>query len=77
MKKTATDGYFSLLQAGNMENLYQDSVNQLEEHLKNVQAQYDVGVVAKVDVLRSEVSLANAQQQLIQATNNYDVAKPR
>ena len=75
MKKTATDGYFSLLQAGNMENLYQDSVNQLEEHLKNVQAQYDVGVVAKVDVLRSEVSLANAQQQLIQATNNYDVAE--
>lgn len=58
-----------------MENLYQDSVNQLEEHLKNVQAQYDVGVVAKVDVLRSEVSLANAQQQLIQATNNYDVAE--
>ena len=75
MKKTATDGYFSLLQAGNMENLYQDSVNQLEEHLKNVQAQYDVGVVTKVDVLRSEVSLANAQQQLIQATNNYDVAE--
>lgn len=75
MKKTATDGYFSLLQAGNMENLYQDSVNQLEEHLKNVQAQYDVGVVAKVDVLRSEVSLANAQQQLIQAANNYDVAE--
>ena len=71
----STDGYFSLLQAGNMENLYQDSVNQLEEHLKNVQAQYDVGVVAKVDVLRSEVSLANAQQQLIQATNNYDVAE--
>lgn len=75
MKKTATDGYFSLLQAGNMENLYQDSVNQLEEHLKNVQAQYDVGVVAKVDVLRSKVSLANAQQQLIQAASNYDVAE--
>lgn len=75
MKKTATDGYFGLLQAGNLEKLYQDSVHQLEEHLKNVQAQYDVGVVAKVDVLRSEVSLANAQQQWIQASNNYDVAE--
>lgn len=57
MKKTATDGYFGLLQAGNLENLSQESVDQLAEHLKNVQAQYDVGVVAKVDVLRSEVAL--------------------
>lgn len=75
MKKTATDGYFGLLQAGNLENLSQESVNQLSEHLKNVQAQYDVGVVAKVDVLRSEVALANAQQELIKASNTYDVAE--
>lgn len=75
MKKTATDSYFGLLQTGNLENLSQESVNQLAEHLKNVQAQYDVGVVAKVDVLRSEVALANAQQELITASNNYDVAE--
>lgn len=75
MKKTATDGYFGLLQAGNLENLSQESVDQLAEHLKNVQAQYDVGVVAKVDVLRSEVALANAQQELIQASNTYDVSE--
>lgn len=75
MKKTATDSYYSLLQAGNMENLHQESVNQLTEHLRTTQAQYDVGVVAKVDVLRSEVSLANAQQELIQAESNYDIAE--
>lgn len=75
MKKTATAGYFGLLQAGNLENLSQESVDQLAEHLKNVQAQYDVGVVAKVDVLRSEVALANAQQELIQASNTYDVSE--
>lgn len=75
MKKTTTDGYFGLLQASNLENLSQESVDQLAEHLKNVQAQYDVGVVAKVDVLRSEVALANAQQELIQASNTYEVSE--
>jgi outer membrane protein TolC len=42
-------------------------VNTLADHLKNVKAQFDVGVVAKVDVLRSEVELSNARQTLIKA----------
>ena len=46
-------------------------------HLKNVQAQYSVGTVAKSDVLRSEVELANNQQSLIKAQNNYDLAVSR
>lgn len=75
MKETATKGYFNLLQTGNLESLHQESVSQLEGHLKNVQAQYNVGVVAKVDVLRSEVSLANAQQALISAQNSAAVAE--
>jgi outer membrane protein TolC len=33
-----------------------------------------VGIVAKVDVLRSQVELANAQQELIKAENAYDIA---
>ena len=36
--------------------------------------QFAVGVVAKADVLRSEVELVNAQQTLTQAQNSYDVA---
>ena len=62
MRTTVTTGYFDMLQAGNMEQLSKESVARLEDHLKNVQAQYDVGVVAKVDVLRSQVELANAKQ---------------
>ena len=46
----------------------------LAAHLKNVQAQYEVGTVAKSDVLRSEVELANAQQNLIKAQNTYELA---
>lgn len=75
MRSTVTDAYFTMLQADNMQKLSAESVARLEDHLKNVQAQYDVGVVAKVDVLRSQVELANAKQTLIQAENSYQVAE--
>lgn len=75
MRSTVTDGYFNMLQADNIQKLSAESVTRLEDHLKNVQAQYDVGVVAKVDVLRSQVELADAKQTLIQAENSYQLAE--
>jgi len=52
----------------------QETVDNYAGHMKNVQAQYDAGMVAKSDVLASEVSLANAQNSLIKAQNNYQLA---
>ena len=75
MRSTVTNGYFNMLQMDNLQKLNAESVTRLADHLKNVQAQYDVGVVAKVDVLRSQVELANAKQTLIQAENNYQIAE--
>lgn len=75
MRSTVTTGYFDMLQAGNMQDLGRESVEQLADHLKNVEAQYEVGVVAKVDVLRSQVELANAKQTLIQYENSYQIAE--
>lgn len=75
MRSTVTNGYFGMLQADNMQKLGRESVDRLTDHLKNVQAQYDVGVVARVDVLRSQVELANAKQSLIQAENSYQIAE--
>ncbi|EAX47472.1 outer membrane efflux protein [Thermosinus carboxydivorans Nor1] len=74
IKLDATTAYFNLLQARNMVKLNQESVDRLAAHLQNVQAQYAVGTVAKSDVLRSEVELANAEQNLIKAQNSYDLA---
>ena len=74
VKLSATDAFYSVLQTDNVVTLSKESVDRLQAHLKNVQAQYDVGVVAKVDVLRSEVELANAEQTLIKAQNAYDLA---
>ena len=75
MRNTVTNGYFDMLQADNLQKLGRESVDRLADHLKNVEAQYEVGVVAKVDVLRSQVELANAKQSLIQAENKYQIAE--
>lgn len=74
IKLDATNAYFGVLQARNMLDLSRESMDRLDAHLKNVQAQFNVGTVAKVDVLRSEVELANAEQTLIKAQNAYDLA---
>ncbi len=75
LKKTTTDAYYTLLECVNSVNVAQESVTTLADHLKNVKAQFDVGVVAKVDVLRSEVELSNARQTLIKAQNAYDLSE--
>ena len=69
-----TTRYNDVLQAANTVNLDKETVDRLDEHLKNTQAQFAVGVVAKADVLRSQVELVNAQQTLTQAENSYEVA---
>lgn len=74
LKLDTTTAYYNVLQASNMVKVNQQSVANLTEHLGHVQAQYEAGVIAKADVLRSEVELANAQQNLTKAQNNYDVA---
>ena len=70
---TAT-AYFNVLQSRNLVAVNQQTVDSLAEHFKNVQAQYEVGIIAKSDVLRSDVELANAQQNLTKAQNTYDLA---
>ena len=74
LKYNATDAYFKLMAARNAVKLGEESVERVEKYLQDVQVQYRVGVVAKVDVLRSEVSLAQARQTLIEARNAYDLA---
>jgi len=74
IKLDATTGYFNILQAINVLKVSQESVDMMMAHLSNVQAQYGVGVVAKSDVLRSEVELADYQQKQIIAENGYELA---
>lgn len=73
LKYDATDAYFKFMAARDNVKLNQESVERLERYLQDVKLQFEVGVVAKVDVLRSEVELAKAKQSLIEARNTYDL----
>ncbi len=74
VKLDATTGYYSILQTRNLVKLSEESLERLNAHLKNVEAQYNAGTVAKSDVLRSEVEKASAEQSLIKANNAYELA---
>jgi Outer membrane protein len=74
LKLDTTTDYFAVLQANNMLDVNKQTVDNLQAHLAIVQAKYDAGVVAKSDLLRSQVELANAQQNLIKAQNQRDLA---
>ena len=74
LKYSATDGYYKVMAARDAVKLAEESVDRLKQYLRDVNLQFSVGVVAKVDVLRSEVSLAQAQENLINAQNTYDLA---
>ena len=74
VKQQTTSAYFQILQFRNLIQVNKEAVDTLQAHLDNVNAQYRVGTVAKSDVLRSQVELANQQQALVNAQNSYDVA---
>ena len=74
-KLNATSAYYQYLEAINLEDVSRESVENLSSHLTNVQQQYNAGIVAKLDVLSSNVSLANAKQEYITAQNTKNVAE--
>ena len=74
IKYQATSNYYYILACQHFEQVKEEAVKQLTEHVKNVEMQYSVGVVTKADVLRSEVELANARQGLVTAQNNTKLA---
>ncbi|BBB92184.1 MAG TPA: TolC family protein [Methylomusa anaerophila] len=73
-KQNVTTYYFNVLQYRNEAQINRETVDNYTAHLKDVQAKYEIGTVAKTDVLASQVSLATAQDDLIKAENNYNVA---
>lgn len=67
-------GYYDILNYQNIKEVDEDTVAQYNEHLKMANAKYGAGVVPKVDLLEAQVNLANAQQDLVTADNNLQVA---
>lgn len=66
--------YYDILAAQKVAEVDAQTVRNYEAHLAHVKGMYTAGSAPKVDLLRSEVELANARQNLIKSQNAYDVA---
>jgi outer membrane protein len=68
-------GYFNILRTLKLRDVAEQTVKQFRAQLDVANAFFEVGLVAKNDVLQAEVSLANAMQGLIRAENDLALAK--
>jgi len=66
--------YYGVLQTKRLTTVAEDTVKQTKDHLGQAQAFLRHGTHPKIDVTKAEVDLANAELNLIQARNNYQVA---
>ncbi len=66
--------YFGILKAKKLEKVAIQAVEQLKAHLRVAQAFYDEGMIAKNELLQTEVQMAQAKQDLIRATNRVEIA---
>lgn len=67
--------YFSLLKAERVLEVARQSENLLKAHLANTQGFYDVQMIARNDLLRADVELANGRKYALQAANAVEMAK--
>jgi outer membrane protein len=67
--------YYDILLAAEQIIVNETSVNLLQKELDDQQHRYDAGTVPNFNVLRAKVSVANARPPLLQARNNYRIAK--
>ncbi len=69
------EAYFGILVAQKYREVCQEAVEQMRAHLKTVRGLYSAGTVSNIDLLRTEVQLANAEQVLIKAENGVELAR--
>ncbi|MCX6567857.1 MAG: TolC family protein [Candidatus Aminicenantes bacterium] len=68
------NAYWGLARAREFETVIAENVRQIEEHLKDVRAFFDQGLLTKNEVLRAELELSNAEIMRIDARNAAEVA---
>ena len=69
------EAYYRLLQAKRRAEEAQKSVERLRAHVKEARGLYEQGLIAKNDLLQSEVALAEAEHALVIAQNAVELAR--
>ncbi len=77
LRLDVTGEYYDLQEANEQVNINEQSVRNSEQSLRDANAQERAGLGTKFDVLRSEVQLANNQQQLTNSLANEEVNRRR
>ena len=67
-------GYFDVILAGEMVSLRKNSMQVLEENLKDVSGLYRTGSVPKFELLQAQVKLKSQEPLVSEAENNYRTA---
>lgn len=67
--------YYEVLLAARSIEIAQDFLTRAQQQLQRAQALLDAGMTTQTDVLRARVLVAQAQEQLVQAQNNHDIAR--
>jgi outer membrane protein len=66
--------YYEILKNQRLVQVAEETLDSREKHLHQASAFYQVGLRAKIEVVRAEVDVASAKQSLIQARYNENVA---
>ena len=66
--------YWGLARAREFEKVIDETIGQVAEHLKDVRAFFDQGLLTKNEVLRTELELSNAELMRIDARNAAEIA---
>jgi outer membrane protein TolC len=69
------EAFYTILLAAELINVSQKSYEVAKANFENVKSQFTHGVSSEYDLLRAEVQLANVDPILIQAKNNFKLAK--
>ena len=70
MVEQVTKAYYSILLAKESLAVYKSVYNNAVENNKNVKMRYDVGSVSEYDLIRSNVSVQNAEPNVLEAENS-------
>jgi len=67
--------YWSLARARDLEAVVADTIAQVQEHLKDVRAFYDQGLLTRNEVLRAELQLSSTELMRIDARSASELAR--
>lgn len=77
IKRKVAEAFVTILRMQQKLIVEQSHVVKLKAHAKDAKNLYQQGVIARNDLLAADVELSNAEQQVIQADNQLNIAKAR